>query len=302
MALRRLLGLTVTALLVAACGDDTSTSAGSGGSGGGGATASSDAAIDASSGAVTGTGGDASGGAGGGEAVDPSTLPDGGYVTLMQTAPDEYSVSAAFLVGRGDGGCEVMTEGACSSSRCPTKGSGSSTARSAGTLTVEVSGTSIAVPRDERGHYALDADGDLFGDSPTIEVTATGEDVPPFDVTLQSPPRIEDLSPAPDEPIVATAEDLELTWSLASGSGVVSVTFLRTDDTEDAWVECAFDAEDGAGIVPGALLVENADLPAFVAYVTQTNRVDRAVGSHGVSFVTGSLAAFVPFNDELDGN
>jgi hypothetical protein len=275
-------------VIVAACGSDgdvpppTSagatgpvSSAGSGGAGGDSSSAS----------------GSSSGG-GGSVPVDRGSIDVHNY---QQDALLEYwGVRATFLPAAEAGaeGCTDVAEGPCVITTCPRAGAGGAggsgggpVAANAGTLDIAGGLTPLALEPDKDGTYA-DASGNgapFFEDAARLEVSAAGDAIPGFSISVEAPLHAALTDPpfdVVDDTVIDRSAALELAWDDGSHELVVEL-MPRFEQT--VVVTCVFDAADGEGTIPAAAL---SHLPAGEGsfYASTRSQVTDRAGTWEVTF------------------
>lgn len=295
-------GSFVVVAAVVGCSDGD---AGAGGAGGGGPSgAGGDADV-----AETGDDGDGvigEGGAGGGAAAEPTRYGNLGVVRSVLARPDAVwdatYLHAHFVAeppGPSPSTCEVEEIGSCWVRVCDRAPVGDaeepadpSSLVSAGALTLEGLTVPVTALPTEAGDYAVDIEGDRtradepFAAGASLRFVAAGDVVPPFDVELRAPARLNFTSPMLDDDlVVGRDEELLFAWDHGPGGGQIGVALeveqpaAPGEPVQVVTAQCSGDVVDGALVMPPDVLgsipaSESAHLIVFVGEESEVTAGD----------------------------
>lgn len=265
-------------LALAACGDGSGGSGGSSSTGEGGATATGVGGSTASA----GEGGSTASGDGGGVAA-PTRRGDLYVNRIAWDHDDADSWDEGVVLGWFEAepapaspGCPTTTVGSCTVVECVRDGVPGGSGEepeyvSAGAISLEGTVSPVTSTFDADLSYQTPIPGDLaradhpFAAGAPLRLSATGADVPAFEVTVEAPARVAVTSPVLEDGLVVPRdEDFTVTWEPGPGRGDLHVTFSSRDpldqpDGRHVQVFCWVDVAAGTLTVPGDAL---ARLPA----------------------------------------
>jgi hypothetical protein len=193
--------------------------------------------------------------------------------------------------------CSHAVVGACTVDICTADDTGSPTPRyyGAGLITVTGGLRDVEAAAAADGSYAgvVDDTRPLWNGGETLRITAAGDAVPAYEVTLQAPPRIVVSKPVTSNGAVAIdrTADLLVEWSGAAKNVEISIS-ADGDGTTYGGIDCIVPTESGRAAVASSLL---SRLPAgsgtvVIQSVSQQNIV---AGDWMIYVLAGSLAADV---------
>jgi hypothetical protein len=163
------------------------------------------------------------------------------------------------------GACPVVAPGSCRLNPC----SYGPPWVSAGTITISGTESPLVFTPDTEKQYSEQVQkAPAFSGGEKLVVTSTGDDVPAFSTSLLAPELLTITTPVkPTSSLsVDRYQDFAVSWS--GGSGAVLVRFINAGNTTTGhvdYLECAFLAESGSGIVPSSelLLLRSCTDPAY---------------------------------------
>lgn len=117
---------------------------------------------------------------------------------------------------------------------------------SAGAITFSTSPTTTLPPGQTSGSAS-----ELVANE-TIEISAAGSDVPPFDTSLVVPAQAT-ITSRFDQTPPPVGEDLTITW-IGPNAGVVEVYGFSGIDGDFGFINCALDASNGSGTISRAAI------------------------------------------------
>ncbi len=221
--------------------------------------------------------------------VDAPLMPRG-FLSGLQYRPNPdsasvYSIEASFETTRGQwDGCTQVRRGECWYYDCP-PGSApylpSVPLEDAGALALSTSTEPVATVNVGLLYdfwYQADGTAELWsGRSQTLTFSAAGSVVPPFSLSIQSPPTVI-LTALNGEALpksIAREDGATLSWT-SSGPGLAYFSVYGFYDRKFAAV-CEFDAAANAGVLPAVLLQELEPGPDYYLTFHGTTRARASV-------------------------
>ena len=168
----------------------------------------------------------------------------------------------------------IAAEGPCKVQDIPIPAPGSVTLVGAGTLSIEVGGTTLPVPKLNGNAYGGSGSGALF--QGCVRARATGEPggAPAFDVNVAAPSRVTVTAPVVTGGALSQArsQPLGITWT-GGANGSASVTLTTLGVSPARGVACLLDASAGSVTIPADLMSRLPAGKALLQVGTATNFV-----------------------------
>jgi hypothetical protein len=240
----------------------------------------------------------------GGGAIDASAAPDaaegadasptkfGSISTVsaeyVQNGVDYHARSVAITIGDSATTCTpVASTTECASWTC-VRGAEPMMRDHAGAVIVRGDISSVTLQPDAAGFYTpvSDAVAVLYTDGATASISASGGDVPAFELSVPAPLRArfeQTWLPAPGETTLITRNTFNLTWLPVDAESVVVSIGQSTPAGTPFWTSrCVYPADRGSGSYDGAILA-GAPIGTLGLATVVYNRGATVVGDYTMS-------------------
>jgi len=182
----------------------------------------------------------------------PGSLDHFGDVLVMNRE-DGTNFRTLVIAGYSPSSCVFDNPGTSCfvSHACP-----NSMGASAGTVTITGKTAVMLAPASDQSYATQFLTDSLADAGQTIQVVASGAEVPPHRGTVTMPAAVQVTTPNGAQPIIIDrSRDLPVAWAASTASSMSAfLGVYESDGTVQGNVACSFDDTSGSGNIPAALL------------------------------------------------